>query len=187
MSAGYPLRTSAEALEAGDSPFVQLKNVSLERGVDWQAVAHVSLPSSRTQKLLNNGDVLFSARGGKNYGYLVSNPPEKSVCAPHFFVLSIKDKEILDPAFLVWQLNQKPAQDYFERTATGSNITNIRRLAIEKLSVAIPPIETQRSITAFAKTAMRERLVLQCLIDSRRQQSNAIAAQLFQQFRGNAS
>jgi len=191
LSAGHPLRASAESLESGETPIVQLKNVGFENGIDWSAVTHVKLPSGREPRWLLNDDVLFSARGGKNYAYPVIDPPKKSVCAPQFYIVRVREKEKLHAAFLAWQLNQSPAQNYIRRMSEGSNIQSIRREEIEKLPLALPPLKNQREIAGFATVTAREQLILQRLIENRRLQSNAIAINLFQQSqslknRGNA-
>jgi restriction endonuclease S subunit len=82
---------------------------------------------------------------------------------------------MLVPGILAWQINQRPAQEYFQREATGSYILNIRREVIENLSLAIPPLEQQRAIIALADAARAERGALTRLIDNRNQQLEAIA------------
>jgi restriction endonuclease S subunit len=92
--------------------------------------------------------------------------------------LRSREREKLLPAFLAWQVNQRPAQDYLQQAATGSHILNITRAAIESLPLAIPPVEVQRVIVELAHTARRERDLLNVLIDNRQRQLDAIASQV---------
>ena len=180
IAAGYPLRGSAEALKPGDVHFVALKDVSIDRDIDWVSVPTVELPSKRTPDWLSEDDVIFSSRGTKTLAYPVTSPPGCAVCAPQFYVIKVKSPVKLLPAFLAWQINQKPAQDYFARTATGSYIQNIRRKALGSLPLAIPPIHKQRMIVEFWRAAQRERATLNQLIENRNQQLDALAVGLLQ-------
>jgi hypothetical protein len=184
IASGYPLRTSVELLEPGDVAFLQIKNTSTDVDIDWAGVPRVSLPSKREPIWLTDDDVVFTSRGTRTLAYpLVSTPP-RAVCAPQFFVLSAKDTAALSPEFLAWQMNQKPAQDYFQRTATGSHIQNIRREVIEDLPIVIPPIHQQWLIVKFWRAAQLERATLNRLIENRNNQLEALAIGLLQTSNG---
>ena len=178
VSAGYPLRGAADALEPGDAHFIQLKNANPDDGIDWAVVSLVSLPSKRKRSWLTDHDVVFAARGTRTLAYPLSNVPPKTVCAPQFFVLSVQDPESLSPHFLAWQINQKPTQEYFRRNATGSYIQNIRRSVLEDLTIAVPPKDKQMMIVAFWQAAQRERSLLNSLMENRNSQLEALAAGL---------
>ncbi len=180
ISAGYPLRSSADALESGDVRFIQLRNVSLDADVDWNDVAKVSLPSKKEPAWLSENDVLFSARGTRTLAYALPGVPPRTVCGPQFFVLSVRDPEQLCPEFLAWQINQKPTQDYLQRSATGAHILNIRKAVLEDLPVVVPPRHEQELIVAFWQAARHERAALNKLIENRNTQLEALASALFQ-------
>ena len=187
ISSGYPLRYSAEDLSAGDIGFVQLKNVSLARGIDWDGVARIELPSKRNQAWLTQNDVIFSARGSRTLAYPVIDPPDRTVCAPQFYVVSVTNTAKILPEFLAWQMNQRAAQDYFQREATGSYILNIRRSVLEQLPIAAPPLREQELIVAYWRAAQRERLMLERLIETTEAQLGAIAMRLATNEQGRAA
>lgn len=176
ISAGFPLRGSVDALPMGEVSIIQMRDVSVEDGVDWDSAAKITLPTKREPVWLRSGDIIFAARGAKNYAVTLLNIPDRAVCSPHFFVL--RSKGMCDPEFLAWQINQKPAQDYFKRTATGSYILNIRREALEKLRIMLPPLAQQKTIIRHFQTAMAEKRVLEALIKNRKQEIEAIAQNL---------
>lgn len=177
IAAGHPLRKGVDEFPAGSTGVVQMRNVSLEAGVDWAGVSQVELPPARRIQVLVSGDVIFSTRGARTYAVALGEVPFAAVCSPHFFVLRILNPA-LEPKFLAWQINQTPAQDYLQREATGSHILNIRREVIERLEVVIPPLERQAAIVAFAEEATREKRLLSALIENRQLQMNALAAGL---------
>ena len=180
IAAGYPLRSSAEELDPGDVSLVQLKNVSPERDILWDDVAKITLPSKREPTWLTANDIIFSSRGTKTLAYALPGVPPRAVCAPQFFVLTVKDVRRLLPEFLAWQINQKPAQDHFQREATGSYIQNIRKLVLEQLPIVVPPLHEQRLIVEFWCAARRERVILRQLIETTEAQLEAIAIGLAQ-------
>jgi restriction endonuclease S subunit len=188
IAAGFPLRGSTEALTDGVTPFIQMKNVDPETGIRWDEVPYVELPSVRSPKWLSERDIIFASRGTRNYAYAVAGGPKHSACSPHFFVVSPKKSNRLLPEFLAWQINQKPAQDYFQRSAVGTQaIMTIRRPALEALPIVVPPVREQELILEFWRASKKERAALHRLIQLSTKQSEAIAIGLFKQFKGTHS
>ena len=186
IAAGYPLRGAADELDGGDVAIIQMRNVDAENGVNWTEVQRITLPSKRPPTFLEAGDIIFTTRGTRNFALALDTIEKPAVCSPHFFVIRVLDTNLLEPAFLAWQINQRPAQQYFQREATGSHILNIRREVIEKLPLVIPPLTTQRTLVAFAKTASDERDALTKLMNNRDQQLEAIAIGLHHSERPHA-
>jgi restriction endonuclease S subunit len=83
------------------------------------------------------------------------------------------------PEFISWQLNQLPAQRYFQTNAEGSLYVSIRRQVLEDTPITLPPMATQQRLVALHRAAVREHKVLQQLIESRQQQLDMIASELF--------
>ena len=175
IAAGYPLRGAVDALPPGDVAVIQMGNVHPETSVDWSAAQRIALPSKRSSNFLAPDDVIFTTRGTRNFALALGQIPGLAVCSPHFFVMRVIDPCRIIPAFLAWQINQRPAQEYFQREATGSYILNIRREVIENLPLALPPLELQCAIIGLADTARAERAVLAKFIENRNHQIEAIA------------
>ena len=175
IAAGYPLRGAVDELTSGDVAIVQMRNVDADSGVNWSEVQRIALPSKRPPAFLAVGDIIFTTRGTRNFALALDTVEGQAVCSPHFFVIRVLDANRIAPAFLAWQINQRVAQEYFQREATGSHILNIRREVIENLPVALPPVATQHIIVALADAARSERASLTKLIENRNQQLEAIA------------
>ena len=186
ISAGHPLRGAVEALSPGDVAVIQMRNVDVELGVDWIKAARVTLPAGRATNLLSPGDVIFTTRGTRNFALALDDVNAPAVCSPHFFVIRLNDPAAVLPEFVAWQFNQRPAQEYFQREATGSYILNIRREVVENLPLVLPPIDQQRSIVALARAASTERSALASLIENRNHQLEAIALGLHTKRKPNA-
>ncbi|MEH6809007.1 MAG: restriction endonuclease subunit S [Hyphomonas oceanitis] len=180
VSAGYPLRSSAEALDKGGVHFIQLKHVDTEAELDWACVPTVALPSKRDPQWLTDDDVIFAARGTRTFAYPLMNTPDHTVCAPQFFVLSAADKGRVLPGFLAWQINQRPAQEYLAQRSTGAHIPNVRRRALEEMPIIVPSLAQQEVIVELWRAAREERATLTRLMENRTQQMEALALGLFQ-------
>lgn len=181
VKAGFPFRGAIRDMAGGNVLAVQMKNVDPGMGIDWAGVTRTSLPGRRQPDWLETGDIIFAARGNRNYAVHVKDPPGQAVCSPHFFVIEMrKDIQVL-PAFLSWQINQAPAQRYLEQAATGSYIPNIRRQVLEDLPISVPPLLQQEKILTLYNAAAQERSTLEGLIENRKIQLEAITRDILGQ------
>ena len=178
ISAGHPIRDAVRNIPGGEIAVVQIKNVDAETGVDWSEVARTHLTGRREPDWLKSGDVLFSARGGRNVAVCMDQPPPKAIASPHFFLIRIKTSKAVLPEFIAWQMNMPSAQQYFAQSATGSYIKSIRREVLERLPVLIPSLERQRLLVRLAQAAQREKEILEQLIENRRQELELVAGEL---------
>ena len=177
IRSGHPFRGSIEPDVNGDVHVVQVRNTKSTGEIVQDEVITTTLTSKKQPDWLKSGDILFVAKGAKHYSALVADLPKQTVCSPHFFLVRIKPefKELVTPEFVCWQLNQLPAQRYFQTTAEGSLYLSVRRQILEYVPITMLPIEKQRQLTAMHRCAVKERKVLQQLIDNRQQQLEAIA------------
>lgn len=177
IRSGHPFRGSIEPDINGDVHVVQVRDTNATGEIIMDEVITTTLTSKKHPDWLKSGDILFVAKGAKHYSALVEDLPKQTVCSPHFFLVRIKPalKALLTPEFICWQLNQLPAQRYFQTTAEGSLYLSVRRQTLEYVPITMLPIEKQRQLTAMHRCAVKERKVLQQLIDNRQQQLEAIA------------
>lgn len=177
IRSGHPFRGSIEPDIKGDVHVVQVRNTKATGEIIQDEVIKTTLTSKKQPDWLKSGDILFVAKGAKHYSALVEDLPKQTVCSPHFFLVRIKPafKELVTPEFICWQLNQLPAQRYFQTTAEGSLYLSVRRQILEYVPITMLPIEKQKQLTAMHRCAVKEQKVLQQLIENRQQQLDAIA------------
>ena len=111
-------------------------------------------PHSR--HLLREGDVLFISLGGGLRAVLVERDLSAIAAASSFFIVRVRDREVLDPGYLAWLLDQPPAKAHFELTAVGTYQGRVNKAALESLPVSLPPIHTQHVIARLAGLARDE-------------------------------
>jgi len=177
ITAGYPFRGKIPEKSGGGVCVVQMKDVSSENGICWSSVIETELTGKKQPDWLMKGDVLFAARGSRNYAVMIDQDKEQIVAAPHFYILRVKTQMLL-PEFLVWQLNQRPLQNYFDSAAEGTLTKSVRRSILEKTEITVLPIERQRQILRLHETLLREKKLYAELIRNADKLMNAIASDL---------
>ena len=175
---GYPFRGAIPEVIRGSVRVIQMKDLTRAGLRDCDALVATEVEGRKEPEWLRDQDLLFVARGTSNYAVLLETPPARTVCSPHLYVIRVKQPDQLLSAFLVWQLNQLPAQRYLRQSAEGSHQLSIRRSILEQIEVRIPPIEQQHNIVELERTANAERKTLQALINNRDAELAAVAEHL---------
>ena len=166
VKTGFPLREAAKHDAKGDAFIVQMKDVDALEGVNWNTPFKIKTKGRNEPDWLRENDILFIGRGSRFFAVHVSTPPQKSIASPHFYVLR-SNKSDVDPHFLVWQLNSKPAQKFYAEHAEGSALPYISRKTLSELHIVIPKKETQLRIVRAYKCWKKERGLLEELISQK--------------------
>lgn len=178
ISSGYPFRGKIEESNESNVKVVQMKDVSPDNPIDWSQCLTAEL-NGRRADYLRSGDILFVARGNRNYAVQIDAIPDglQAVASPHFFVIRLQDKS-LTPEFLTWFLNQMPCQQYFEQNAEGTMAKSIRRGVLERTPITIPSLEKQAAIVNLHNSHIQQQRVIQQLLVNSEQMMSAIATDL---------
>lgn len=177
IQAGHPFRGSVPEDRDGKAFALQMRDITPDGVVDWSLLTRTSLEAHKNAAWLQAGDVVFVARGQRNYALCLEEVPVPAVCSQYFFLLKVRSPALL-PGFLAWQINRAPAQRYLAKNAEGSDQLSIRRGVLEGVPLVVPQLEEQQRIVALARDARRERQLLEALIRNREQQLEALALEL---------
>ena len=158
ITTGHPFRGRILEKSGSGIRAVQMKDVSVERGVCWENAIETELLGKKQPDWLMDDDILFAARGSRNYAVLIDQVTGKVVSSPHFYILRVSDNSLL-PEFLVWQLNQRPLKNYFDKTAEGTVTRSVRRPILESTDIVVPVLEVQKQILGLHKTLMAEKKI----------------------------
>jgi len=187
-SAGYSFRGKIADEPDGAARAIQMRDISKDGVINWETVVKTNAPLKKlggsSDVWLNDGDIIFTARGHNNYAYEITGCPSKTVLSPHLFKIRVMNTSIVIPAFLAWQINQRPAQAYFSKNTEGSAIVGIRRAVLDNLPIYLPPIEEQHKIINIICCWKKERDVLNTLQENHRNMMDAVASNILQ---GNKS
>jgi restriction endonuclease S subunit len=139
----------------GDVTYLQVKH--FDESGHLQDALHPDLKADKvTEKhLLKQGDILFAAKGAKNFAavYESHNPP--AVASTSFFVIRFLQSGIL-PAYLAWYLNHPTTMTFLKEQAMGSSIVSISKTVLDELEIPVPSIEQQKAIVHIATLQQRE-------------------------------
>lgn len=135
---GYPFRGAIPEAPTGNVRVIQMKDLTRAGLRDCDSLITTEVDGRKGPDWLRDQDLLFVARGTSNYAVLLDDPPQRTVCSPHLYVIRVTQLQRLLPGFLAWQLNQLPAQRYLHQSAEGSHQLSIRRTELEKVEIRIP-------------------------------------------------
>lgn len=118
--------------------------------------------------LLKDGDVLFAAKGNKNFAAVFENHNEPSVASTSFFVLRQTGNKVL-PRYIAWFLNHTTTQNVLKEMARGTSIPSIRKSVLEDLEIVIPSLENQKIIVTLSELALKETEIRMKVLERRKQ------------------
>jgi restriction endonuclease S subunit len=152
------IQTGVFAKPVGKGDLVYLQAKHFDEYGQLHAVLHpdLVLDGISEKHLLKDGDVLFAAKGTKNFAAVFENHNEPSVASTSFFVIRLIDKNIL-PQYLAWFLNSHSIQTLLKGQAIGTSIPSISKQVLEHLEITLPNSETQRAILHITKLRNKEK------------------------------
>ena len=150
----------AKPVAEGEIVYLQARHFD-ENGILISEL-HPDLMAAEISKkhILKSGDVLFAAKGNKNFASVFQDQYPKSVASTSFFVIRIHDRKVL-PEYFVWFMNSPTTQLFLKSTAIGSSIASISKAVLEKLEISVPNIQTQRVILEISRLRSQEKKMRQ--------------------------
>ncbi len=178
IRAGHAFRGAITPDFEAHSRVIQIRDADQQSGVDWAGLERCTITARKEPDWLQAGDILFQARGRKNFAVcLTAVPFSKVVCTQHFFVIRVHD-ERFSPAFIEWQLNQSGAQRHFELNTPDVNTRHITLTTLCATPVVFADQATQQQLHQLATLARKERLLFEAIMRTRQQQISAVAGQI---------
>jgi len=109
---------------------------------------------------LHKGDVLFAAKGSKNFAAVRNSDTPLAVASTSFFVIRIHDNKVM-PEFLCWYLNQPDIQYILKSKARGTAIPSITKKPLENVEIPMLTLDKQKLILKIDSLRQKQRLILQ--------------------------
>ena len=102
IQSGHLSRRKNEPREKGTHFLLQARDVDGNRlAYRTDAMLRFSPDTSRRDWVLKTDDILFMARGARNFSILLGKIPEPALAAACFFIVRIMKNEVL-PGYLCW-------------------------------------------------------------------------------------
>jgi len=164
---GYQFRKKIEPERNGTFPVIQIRDFDENQNLKQEGLCRVTIGQLSEKYLVHKNDILFLARGHRNYAIPVVDSLEGAIAVSHFFILKIKSEKVI-PEYLAWSINQAPAQGYLHNLARrGTHMPIIPKSVFENLKVQIPDIETQKKIVKLNTLIDKEKTLLYNLREKR--------------------
>jgi len=156
------IQTGIFAKPAGSGEVVYLQSRHFDEYGQLLASLHPDLIADGISEkhLLKDGDVLFAAKGVKNFAAVYESHNEPAVASTSFFVIRLTAKKVL-PEYLAWFLNSHPTQAILKAQAIGTSIASISKVVLEGLEITVPSIETQKAILQITNLRNKEKALRQ--------------------------
>jgi restriction endonuclease S subunit len=145
----------AKPKPGGQVVYLQAKHFDEEGVITDEVRPELKIDESIGKHLLKPGDVLFAAKGLKNFAY-VFRGSFPAVASTTFFVSTLIQPGILSD-YIVWFLNNPDTLKLIKRQAIGSDIVSISKSVLEKLEVPVASVDDQKRILEIAQLGKREK------------------------------
>lgn len=138
----------AKPTREGQIVYLQAKHFD-ENGILRSSLYPELKAESISEKhLLKNGDIIFAAKGTRNFAALYEVNTQPAVASTSFFVIRLHEdfQDIILPEYLTWYLNKASSQNFLKSQAVGSSIVSISKSVLDELDLSIPNLNTQEAI-----------------------------------------
>lgn len=139
--------------------YLQAKHFD-EKGLLTQLL-HPDLKAEQVSEkhLLRAGDVLFAAKGTRNFAAWYESDNLPAVASTSFFVIRLSKnfQDKILPEFLVWLINHPNSQSFLKGKAIGTSIVSISKSVLEELEISIPNLKTQKTILKITHLRNKEK------------------------------
>lgn len=159
----------AKTVPEGDVVYLQARHFD-EHG-ELNAILHPDLKADNLtgKHLLRDGDVLFAAKGGKNFAAVYENHNQPAVASTTFFVIRLSGDTVL-PQYLAWLLNNPSSQSFLKRNALGSSMVSISKAVLDELEIVVPSLHIQQCILEITRLGKKEKSILLKMAELRQTQ-----------------
>jgi restriction endonuclease S subunit len=154
--AGIQTGVFAKPTQEGEIVYLQAKHFDENGELAEILYPDLNADSKVHKHLLKKGDVLFAAKGTKNFAAWYQSDAIPAVASTSFFVIRLHDRNIL-PGYLVWFLNHPSTQALLKGQARGTSIASISKAVLSELEIPVPTIQKQELILQVTKLRYREK------------------------------
>lgn len=176
IQGGFTARGKLDPTDIGGVPTIQLRDISTEGAIDPKHLARVALEGVADRYFVRAGDVLFRSRGDRTTACALDARFTEPVVAVLPLIVLRPKRDIVEPEYLAWVINQPEAQRHFDDTAYGVSVRMVPRSSLDDLEIDVPDLAAQRKIVAIDALAERERELSIMAADGRRRLTSMVLA-----------
>jgi restriction endonuclease S subunit len=112
--------------------------------------------------ILKQDDILFAAKGTKNFAALYRSSIGKAVASSSLYVIRVNslNRNTIHPEFLCWYINSIEGQLFLKLHAKGTALPSIPISVLQEMEISIPNLQIQQQIIDIQSLRTREHLLL---------------------------
>ncbi len=161
--------------EVADVYYLQVSDFDLQGDLVGELKPMISSHDNLYNKVLANDDLLFAAKGSRNFCYHHINYNDYYyVASSSFLVINNICKDMVLPEYLNWYLNRTDVLNELKSSAMGTSIVSITKPTLENFEICLPSLIKQKQIVYLSNLQKRQcQLYLKisdlkkCLIDQK--------------------
>ena len=141
----------------GNVFYLQAKHFNEKGVIEILPKPEIWLNEKNGKHLLKNGDILFAAKGTKNFAAVFNTKIGNAVASSTFMILRINNEQInkILPEYLAWWLNNTECQRFLKNLAIGSALPSISKAALQELDIFIPDLKKQKMILKLLRMNLK--------------------------------
>lgn len=156
----------AKTVAKGDVVYLQPKYYDDDGMLTTKVVPDLNSMGISDNHILRSGDILFAAKGNRNFATCFMDRELKAAASTSFFVIRIHDTNVL-PEFLTWYVNHPRTMTHLKAFARGSSIPSISKDVLNDLEIRIPRMDKQKLISKIDELRSKEKRMLMGLLSLR--------------------
>ncbi|MGF1670058.1 MAG: restriction endonuclease subunit S [Balneolaceae bacterium] len=129
----------------GDIPVIQMRSINEQGEIDSRYNSAVYREKIDEDELLQDGDLLFAAKGTGNIPYIVREEMLPVLASSVFFVIRV-NRDIILSEYLAWYLKTPRVMNWIETVSEGSTVRSISIKEFRKFKVPVPDLDVQKKI-----------------------------------------
>jgi restriction endonuclease S subunit len=147
----------------GNTFYLQAKHFNNKGVIEILPKPEIWLNEKHGKHLLKTGDILFAAKGTKNFAVVFDNEIGNAVASSTFLILRINNQysDKILPEYLAWWLNNSVNQKLLKNSAIGSALPSISKAVFQELEIYIPDLNRQKLILKIVELKDKESEYLQ--------------------------
>lgn len=153
----------AKPLAKGDIAYLQPKYFDELGKLTTNLEPDLNSVGISEKHILKQGDVIFAAKGSKNFAARFDLEDMSAAASTSFFVIRIFEENIL-PEYLTWYLNHPTTMKFLKAFARGTSIASISKEVLNDLEIIVPSLEKQHLIFKIDDLRSTERQITMRLL-----------------------
>lgn len=144
---------------AGEILYLQTKDFDQDGNLLQEVYPGLKWSDISERHLLKSGDLVFAAKGWKNFAAVYDNSRFPAVASTSFLVISLS-VDYFVPKFLAWWVNSPGVQEFLKGKAKGTSIPSITKAQLQELEVLIFPKDVQEALVRLSELRKKEKMIL---------------------------